>query len=473
MRWFLPALFIAGVGLVFAIIHQPKWQAWQALIVREEATPHANRTGQFDDMGRLKQTQEMILELARNPSVVTAALKQVEPPASCRDPGRWPSPEDVEAARDNIAVVPPGGAEFGTTEVFYLTVTDVDRHRAIRIAELVCDQLERRFNQLRDRKATSLIAELTKTVQLSRDELGKATTHLAELEATVGSDLAALRMLNESVAGETSLQTTAAQIRQELRQAEAAQQSQQHLLGLLTAAQEDPASLVATPNELLESQPALRRLKEGLIDAQLNTSRNVSTMSVHHPRVIAAQVAEDEVRGHLHRELALAVRGLQAGQAMAESRVRALSEKLADVDQRLLRLAAMRAEYGNQVAEVRQHAQTLTESQRELTAARASLAAANSASLITRVDDPQTGPHPLGPRRSLIAGAGVLGGLLVGLGLLFLTVVPAEIEVAPERPEPRPEERPPALHRGRRSSDPKPVRSMTLKQALAELHELA
>ncbi len=255
------------------------------------------------------------------------------------------------------------------------------------------------------------------------------------MESTAGSDLAELRMLSEAFAGASNLQTSLAEVRQELRQADSTHTANEQLLHLLTAAQEDPANLVATSNRLLEAQPALRRLKDGLIDAQLARSQLLGSMSEQHPRVKAAMAAEQEIRGHLHRELNVALRGLRADQNLVESQIAALSDKARDLQERLETLATMRATYSNQLAEVRQATVTFTTAQQELNTARASLAAGDVTSLVTRVEAPQTGPRPEGPGRSVIAGAGAAGGLLLGLGLLVLTcpapVRPAPVAVAP------------------------------------------
>ncbi|MDZ7620397.1 MAG: hypothetical protein U1E05_25625, partial [Patescibacteria group bacterium] len=60
-----------------------------------------------------------------------------------------------------------------------------------------------------------------------------------------------------------------------------------------------------------------------------------------------------------------------------------------------------------------------------LAEARASLASAHAASLITRLDDAQTGENPVGPSKAIIVLAGVAGGVLLGFSILFLTVQPA------------------------------------------------
>src|SRR6185437_10878120 len=97
--------------------------------------------------------------------------------------------------RDAIKLVPPKGADFGKTEIFYLKVRDRDRTRAIELADKICGRLERHLAKLRGARARDLIGELTETVAISRGELEEAQGRLSTLERGVGSRLVELRML--------------------------------------------------------------------------------------------------------------------------------------------------------------------------------------------------------------------------------------------------------------------------------------
>ncbi|MGM0488594.1 MAG: Wzz/FepE/Etk N-terminal domain-containing protein [Planctomycetota bacterium] len=422
LYWILPTLVCGALTSAYALVHQPQWVARQALTVRENYDENTPWSGQFNEAERQKHAQETFLELARSPAVVAGALEQVGPPASCQNPREWPTGEDVAAARERIEIVAPNGLEFGTTPMFYLNVGAPNRQRAIKLTTAIRDESETRFKQLRDQQTQAEIAELTNTVQLAAAALREETAKLQKIETRAGPDLSELRMLSDSFSGNSDLQTTLAEVRQELRQVENLSSANTQLLELLTAAQEDPAQLVATPNTLLESQPALRSLKEGLIEAQLNTSQLLGTMSDSHPRVKAAQVAQSEIRGHLHGELEVAVRGLRAEQSLHESQMKRLKKQVKRLQHRLRKLAGIRATYSNQLAEVQQQTDRLARARRDLSAARADLAARNVVGLVTRVDVPRTGPYPEGPGRSVIAASGGVGGFLLGLGMLVLTI---------------------------------------------------
>jgi uncharacterized protein involved in exopolysaccharide biosynthesis len=93
----------------------------------------------------------------------------------------------------------------------------------------------------------------------------------------------------------------------------------------------------------------------------------------------------------------------------------------------LEKVASQRAEYSGHSSDMK-HRTTLVESaQRDLAEARASQAGATT-SLITLVDRPETGERPVGPSAASILLVGLVGGLLCGLGLVFLTAPPVEFD---------------------------------------------
>ncbi len=422
-RWAVPAAIVATAALAFALVRPATWQASQALIIRNEATSGHDEPGSFNHTDEMKTVQETILELAKSRGVLRGALVEVGPPTDyAKSPETWPSERDVADLREAIALEPPKGAEFGMTEVFYLTVKDHGRDRAVALAGALCDQLETRFQQIRDAKAQSMIGELTNAVHLAQVDLDEATAKLSVIEKEVGSDLAELRILNDATNGDSTLRRTAGEIRTELRQSRGNYATSKELLTLLQQAQHDPGQLLAAPNQLLESQPALRRLKDGLVDAQIQTAQLKGRMSNAHPLVQAALESEQEIGRHLHHELAIAAAGVKADLRLSGDRIRLLEERLAETTGRLERLAELRAPYANQLAVTTHRTQLLQHAQQQLAQARASQAGASVTSLISRIDTPDAGTNPLGPGRSIIALAGIVGGLFIGLGVLLVTV---------------------------------------------------
>ncbi len=151
---------------------------------------------------------------------------------------------------------------------------------------------------------------------------------------------------------------------------------------------------------MLEAQPVLRRLKDGLVDAQLRTAQLAGNMTDEHPQVMAAKISEQEIAAHVRAEIDSAIRGVQVELRLSQDRAVALETQLADARRRLTGLAEMRAEYGNLVNERNQRSDILKTAEQQLAEARASQAAARTASLIAVVDSPVAGDHPVGPGKA-------------------------------------------------------------------------
>ncbi len=420
LRWLIPALAVAIAATVYAERRPITWEASQALMVRDEAagTDHPGRFRVLDDM---KTVQDTIMELVKSHSVLQGALREIGPVAG-RSADGWPSERDVATLEPAVKLSPPHGAEFGKTAVFYLQVQDADRDRAIALAAALSAQLQGRFEDLRDATSQSVIDESSKAVAVSQAALTDATRRLAEMDAAAGADLGELRILMDAPSGDSPLRRSITEMAAELRGAQTSLETNQESLALLREAQSDPGRLAAGPGKLLESQPALKRLIDGLVDAQLHRALLAGTMSDDHPQMAAARQAEAEITAHLREELGGAIRGVESDVRVAEDRVEVLQQQLVDARQRLDRLAKIRADYANLVAEVHRRDETLKGAESQLAEARASQAAAHTASLLSRIDAPQAGLFPLGPSRAAIIAAGCGGGLLAGLGVLLLTV---------------------------------------------------
>ncbi len=464
-RWIVPAVCVAGLVAVYAVLRPAVWEATQTLIIRNEAANNQLGPGKFGHSDERKAVLETLLELARSRQVLAAGLEKVGPPADDRSVSvQWPSARDIEDLREDVEVSAPNGAEFGRTEVFYLKVKSTDRQRSIALNQAICDGLITRFQEIRDARAASMIVELKETVDVARADLDEATDGVAAIERQTGGDLNELRSLLEGGSNDSSLSRTTAEIRAELRQLQATAETAREMLALLEESQDDTGHLVATPNELLESQPALRALKEGLVAAQLRTAELTGRLNAEHPLAQAAEEAEANVARHLHEELAVAIRGFKAELNLAAQREWTLTERLDDANRRLGELAGLRASYANRLAEMAHRNELLKTAERNLSEARATHASARATSLIDRIDGADTGTNPVGPGRKIILLAGILGGLIIGLGVVFLTVQPVSSAPAVQPLEVSPQVRPSTHLNGRL-----PHGKLTFKEALDRL----
>ena len=84
--------------------------------------------------------------------------------------------------QDEITVTSPKGAEFGQSDLIYLAVRARSAEEAVRLNTAVCDQLEQRLQQLRNRRGESVIQELTEKLKLNQQNLNEATGRLEAME---------------------------------------------------------------------------------------------------------------------------------------------------------------------------------------------------------------------------------------------------------------------------------------------------
>ena len=428
-RWIAPLLVVPVLAAVYALMRPMTWEASQAMTVRDEAMGANARPGKFQLPDDMKTTQETILELVHSRTVLSGALADVGRNSPTKMGASAPTDAEVGALQGRVKLLPPKGSEFGKTEVFYLNVEAENRQRAVDLTAAICRHLQLRSQELRNQKAQSLIDELNKTVDVAKADLNSTTRQLTSIESRVGADLGELRMLNDLGGGDSPLRRSMNEMDQELRQAHQAIDSNQELLVLLEASKTDGRSLASAPNRLLEAQPELRRLKDGLVDAQIHTSQLLGNLTADHPSVMAAKISEQEIADKVRSEIDSAIVGVRSELHLSQLRAEQLESQLADARGRLSNLAGMRAEYSNLVAERNQRADILKTAEQELAESRGSQAAARTSSLIAAIDSPVGGDAPIGPGKATIVLGGLFGGLLLGLGIVFLTVNPAQPEV--------------------------------------------
>jgi succinoglycan biosynthesis transport protein ExoP len=265
---------------------------------------------------------------------------------------------------------------------------------------------------------------------------------LKEFEAEVGADLGELRLLHSASGGQSDLRQQMIDLEKESRVAEARLSEAEDLLVVLQAAQDNPEQLVAMPSSLLKIQPTLQRLKNGLVDAQIQLSKLGGTRTAEHPHVRSAIVAVERLREELHQELAVVIEGLQVEIGLSHNRLDVLNCQISDMQGRLGRLAELRAEYSSRIASVENTRTVLSQARKQLGEVQAKQVGALGAQLVTPIDAPETGPYPIGLGRTMVVILGTFGGLVLGLGWLFLNLPtghqePAlQLEIKPAPPAP-------------------------------------
>lgn len=409
---------IGGLGV--ALLSQDTWSARQPLVLRDEANGAVDRLGRFSSQTELKAAQETILEMSQNPEVVTAALRQIGPPDGSNDPD-YPSTKIVEQiATKRVNVVAPQGSEFGNTEMVYLQVEAETPERASEFCRVVLDNLSAHLREVRRIRADSVIVELTHARDLARQKLDSALARMKEVEIQVGSDLGELRNLNDTISGDGANRRTMQETFKELQVAELETRRLESLYELLLAGSKDARHLLISGDELLSSQPSLQRLKDGMIDAQIESSKLASIYTVNHPRRRASLTTEREIADRMVLEARASLAAMEPSLQLNRERVQQLREQHDSLTSKLNKLAGVRTSYSKLDAEVRGLTDQLSKAEGSLSEAQASRSAALSTNLLSELGPPQVGEHPEGLSGSMTTLGSLIAGLMFGLGTVFL-----------------------------------------------------
>jgi uncharacterized protein involved in exopolysaccharide biosynthesis len=414
-----PVAAFTAIALAFCFLKPTWWEASQAILVRDEASLSSGRIGKFESVDAMQTAQETLYEVARHHNVLTAALK-TSGPYRGKAGKSWPTDKQVDQFRRNVSVSSPNGTKFGRTEVLYLSVRGRTKDRAYELTDNVCAELIQRMKQLRIERYDSVIEETGRAVEIARQELADASAKLTKLEREVGPDIAELRVMVDQGQGNGNVRISINNIESELRAARGEFARKKDQYQELVAAINDPRKLITMPNTILDNQPTLKRLKEGLVAAQLNTANQMGGKSARHPDVQKALAAEQGIRGQLYRELKSAVGTLNSEVRLASNKVETLIRQQKAVGGRLGGLANIRTKYNNLTNQVRQKSEFIKTAESSLAMARSNRASAESSSLIQRIDSPVVSSRPAGLGRRYIVLGGVFAGLMTGLGLLFI-----------------------------------------------------
>ncbi len=422
--WVSTTVLFGAMGLVYAFFFKhDTYLASQALLVRDEATGAVMRLGRFQSQAEMKAAQETILEMAKSQQVVRDALITVGPPkgfSSWLSWGEFPSKDLVEEiAKSSISVHAPKGTEFGVTEVIYMDVKANARDEALAMSKALTDALESRLQQVRKARADGVLAELIYARDSARRELADSTSRLHEIESEAGSDLSDLRGMTDSIAGAATSRAELDQAKNDLRQAEINKQSLLADRDMLVRATQDPTSFIVAPGTILNSQPGLKRLREGLVDAQLSGSQLTGKFTENHPSVVASQSAQSSIVKRFTEELKASIAGVESDISLVDGRIHRLEAQKKSAQVRLAKLADSRAPYANLLSEVKSKVGTLESSERELAEVQAARDSSVSTSLLTRLDAPMVSDRPLGPGRLTITGLCTIAGFIFGLGIVF------------------------------------------------------
>jgi len=423
--WLATTATTTALGLVYiTMVKEDVWVASQAMIVRDEMGGTLNRQGRFDNKESLKGALDTILEIARNSQVVQQALQSQQPSGS----------EAISEGmindfiRGQLTVRSPKGSEYGTTEIFYIDVRDKERPRAVALNQAICAALEKRLQEIRMSRYEGIERELEYALDNAREQRSVSTEQLKKIESQAGDNLLELRSLTDSLSAGGTSKAILDQLGSERRQVEVQKRQQQEDLRFLQTLEDDPARVLVAPSTVLNSQPGLKRMCEGLVDSQLQELQLSGRYTDAHPAVQAAKISAESIRQQLGSELKLARAALETEIYVSEQQIVLLDEQIKQSQQRITELADIRADYANILGEVRNRSQIVEQNEKDLALAEANRRAAGQTSLVARIDSPVLSDKPVGPGNTTLLLASIVTGFLSGIGLILL-VAPIDLGI--------------------------------------------
>lgn len=420
----VPTVVCTLLAIGYAVLKPSTWSAHQSLVIRDDLVGRSFKPGRFDSQESLKSAQETVLEISRKPQVIKAALEQLGPPRLMIGKKHWPSEKAIESIQGQISIAAPNGAEFGKTDVIVLRTKASTRDRSREFITIMMNEIDKAFSQVRLDRINSMSEELRQAVDAAKASFDVSAKALQEMDRKFGADLGTLRGLNLQTSGDGSLQKTIIEIRAEQRKALNEVDLQKKQREILIRALEDPGQYLVTSSELLSMQPRLEQLVAGLSTAQLELSAMSGKFTDKHTEVVSAKRGIQDIKRQILREVQAAIHGLSAQVEFGEERIEKLVAAEKEFEDRLSGLSSSRVGYERLEQEVSKKNEILSQARQDL--AEVEQLGGSSADLLTRVGEPQVATRPDPPGKRAIVGAGFLGGLAIGMGLIMFLAPPYE-----------------------------------------------
>ena len=430
LQRYFPLLIVPAIaGLVLATLYafllMPEmWTARQSFLIRDDLSGTAFKPGRFDSEESRKSAQETILEVARRPLVVRNVLEKLGPKSSFAN-SNWITDEVIEKTQGVIDISAPNGAEFGKTDAIVLTAKDSTRERTRKFIELLSAEIMVQTNRIRSLRFESMESELYQAYQAADQARDEAIDRLDQLDQRLGSDFGFLSLQGQNnsqqPSGVEAIKSEILRKQDELDRAET-------VFDALLKAFENPDAASQLPSEVLIAQPALQDAMTKMLDLreELHVAKGLYTNI--HPKVKGIAEAIEFSQQQIYDSLTGEMTGVQSDIALKKKQLERLNNRIEELKERLIRLSKSRSEHLALTNQVRQLGEAATTARTAWADTEARAKAARTVGLITPTDVAQVNTRPDGIGKRYIALAGLLGGLLVGLGLVLLVAPPMEPE---------------------------------------------
>ncbi|MEM9411828.1 MAG: hypothetical protein AAGA30_11985, partial [Planctomycetota bacterium] len=411
-------LVCTGIAIFVALTSAKSYTSRQTLVVRDDLVGTSFKPGRFDSFDSLKSAQETILEVSRRPQVVLAALEKVGAPA-LTSTSSWLSEENVQKVQGKIQLSAPNGAEFGRTEAVILTVQGSSRDRSMQFISYLLDEIDLNLRLLRTDQFDSMQQELQEAANVAEESYLIVAKDLKSFETKIGPDLGTLISLNDSQAGTNSIQIELASLTLEQRNAESDLEEVKKQIQILERVADSPEALLEVPQELLQLQPTLGSLANGLNDAILKYSISKGRFTSQNPKLRTDYRAVVDIKQRIKEKLVRTLDSLIHQKELRQDKFDRITRLVTEKRTRLSELSGMRVTYQTLRQEVDKKRDINGKAQSNLAEIQTLGVSAREVNLLSRVGEPQTEIYPDGPSNKVVVLGGLIAGLMIGIGLVM------------------------------------------------------
>ena len=423
MLLIVPAVIGVVLATLYAFLIMPEtWSARQSFLIRDDLSGTAFKPGRFDSEEARKSAQETILEVARRPLVVRSVLEKLGP-ESMLSGGNWVTDEVIEDTQKTIDINAPNGAEFGKTDAIVLTAKSSTRERTRKFIELLSEEITTQTNRIRSLRFESMESESRQAYLAAVEAQDDAINRLNDLDQRLGSDFGFLT-LRGNQPGQPTQPSGVEAIQSEILRKQDELEQEEIVFAALLKAFENPKQASQLPSEVAAGQPKIENTMAKLLDLQEELHLAKGLYSNRHPRVRSLEKAIEFSQQQLYNSLTGEMAGVQAGIELKKRQLAGLKDRIEKLKARLIRLSKARSEHLALSTQSQQLGEAATRAKTAWTEIESRAKTARTVGLLTPTDVAQVSTRPDGVGKKAIALAGLLGGLMIGIGLMFIVAPP-------------------------------------------------
>jgi uncharacterized protein involved in exopolysaccharide biosynthesis len=314
-------------------------------------------------------------------------------------------------------------------------VRDESPDRAGRLLDALLGAFQARYGELSAQQAQDLLAETTRLVEKSREDLKAAEHRFDSFVANLKGGLSELNALGGAPGGDSELRRGLTTINDRLVAARADLKVQLAFFEQLQSMRPESGDTIIVPSQLVRDYPGLQESTRELTVARSQmrdvSARSHSVLPEYQAAADRLQLIEQAYRGEVNHAMLAMEREITA----KSQAVTFLSQQGEDYARRLAELSNKYVEFDGLREELRQRRLIVDDAERRRSdAAHARLTAAKEV-LFSIIDGPRTSTKPVSPQRSLNVAVGLVLGLITGVGLALLLrqyshTVRSEIDLA-------------------------------------------